>query len=217
VAVAAEPRLELKIHGRPGRVDGIVLLLHGGKSRSTAPVRRTNLAAARMRPFGAAILRRSGPAAIGVALLRYRYQGWNEPAEHPVPDAEWALDEIARLYAPAPVVLVGHSMGGRTALRVAGHPAVTAAAALAPWLPEGEPVAQLAERSVLIAHAPDDRITDPVASHDYAVRAKPIAGDLEYRTMPEGGHTMVRGAAAWHRMVADFAVAHVPVGSPRVS
>ena len=213
MAVAADPRLELKIPGRPDRLDGIVLLLHGGKATSQAPVRRTSLAAARMRPFATAIARHSGPAAIGAGLLRYRYQGWNEPRADPVQDAFWALEEIGRLYAPAPVVLVGHSMGGRTALRVAGHPTVTAVAALAPWVPEGEPVAQLAGRAVLIAHADDDRVTDPAASHDYAVRAKPIAGRLEHRGFEAGGHAMLRGAAAWHRMVAEFVTEQVPVSA----
>jgi dienelactone hydrolase len=213
VAVAADPRLELKIPGTPGRVDGIVLLLHGGRSSSQLPVRRTSLAAARMRPFGAAILRRGGPAAIGVGLLRYRCQGWNGSRADPVSDALWALDEIGRLYRPAPVVLVGHSMGGRTALRVAGHPAVTAVAALAPWLPEGEPAAQLAGRAVLIAHAEDDRVTDPAASHDYAERAKPLTDQLEYRSFARGGHAMLRGAAHWHRMVAEFAAQHMPAAA----
>ena len=209
MAVAADPRLALKIPGTPDRLGGIVLLLHGGKSSSQTPVRRTSPAAARMRPFGAAIRRHSGPEAIGAGLLRYRYQGWNAPRADPVRDALWALDEIGRRYRPVPVVLVGHSMGGRTALRVAGHASVIAVAALAPWLPEGEPVAQLAGRAVLIAHAVDDRVTDPAASHDYAVRAKPIAARLEYRSFAEGGHAMLRGAAQWHRMVADFVAEQV--------
>lgn len=214
MAGAVEPRLELKIPGRPDRLDGIVLLLHGGKATSQARVRRTSLAAARMRPFGTAITRHEAPAAIGVGLLQYRYQGWNGSRTDPVRDAFWALDEIGRIYAPAPVVLVGHSMGGRTALRVAGHPAVTAVAALAPWVPEGEPVAQLAGRAVLIAHAEDDRVTDPALSHDYAVRAKPIAARLEYRSFPEGGHAMLRGAAAWHRLVAEFVAEQVTASAP---
>lgn len=214
MAGAVEPRLELKIPGRPDRVDGIVLLLHGGKATSRARVRRTSLAAARMRPFAAAIARHDGPDAIGAGLLRYRYQGWNGSSTDPVHDALWALDEIERIYAPAPVVLVGHSMGGRTALRAAGHPAVTAVAALAPWVPEGEPVAQLAGRAVLIAHADDDRVTDPAGSLDYAVRAKPIAARLEHRSFPEGGHAMLRGAAAWHRMVAQFVAEQVSASAP---
>ncbi|WP_438949092.1 LLM class flavin-dependent oxidoreductase, partial [Streptomyces harbinensis] len=40
---------------------------------------------------------------------------------------------LAARLGPVPVVLVGHSMGGRAALRAAGHPAVTGVVALAPW------------------------------------------------------------------------------------
>lgn len=183
---------------------GAVLVLHGGRETSTAPVRPMNLAALRMRPFAGAILRRDADLPIVVGRLSYRVRGWNGAAEDPVVDARWALGEIQREFGSLPVLLVGHSLGGRTALRVAGHEAVFAVAALAPWLPPGEPVEQLRGRNLLIAHAPDDRVTDPAASRAYARRAESVAEHVEYRLMPRGRHSMLRGAGEWHRLVADF-------------
>ena len=49
-----------------------------------------------------------------------------------------------------PVVVLGHSMGGRTACRVADHDLVRGVVALAPWLPPGESVADLLAEDGLI-------------------------------------------------------------------
>ncbi|MGR4852480.1 alpha/beta fold hydrolase [Streptomyces sp. LARHCF252] len=51
-------------------------------------------------------------------------------------DARRALGELARRAGDVPVVLVGHSMGGRAALRAADAPQVRAVPALAPWCPD---------------------------------------------------------------------------------
>ncbi|MFJ3510240.1 hypothetical protein [Streptomyces luteogriseus] len=49
----------------------------------------------------------------------------------PVPDTLEALEALARLAGPVPIVFVCHSMGGGAALRAAGHPQVRALLALA--------------------------------------------------------------------------------------
>ena len=197
---------ELSFRGSTDRWSGAVLLLHGGQANSRTAVGRLNPALVRMWPFATAIERRVGAPDIGIALLRNRYRGWNGADADPVADAMWALDEIARRHGPVPVVLIGHSMGGRAALRAAGHASVTSVAALAPWVTERDPVEQLAGREVLIAHAERDRITDPAASRAYALRAEPVAAHVEYHSVPGGDHAMLRGAAGWHRMVASFVV-----------
>jgi alpha-beta hydrolase superfamily lysophospholipase len=200
---------ELAFRGAADRWSGAVLLLHGGQANSRAAVGRLNPALVRMWPFATAVERRAGAAEVGIALLRNRYRGWNGAAADPVADALWALDEIARRHGPVPVVLVGHSMGGRAALRAAGHASVTSVAALAPWIVEGDPVEQLAGRDVLIAHAERDRGTDPAASRAYARRAEPVAAHVEFRSVAKGDHAMLRGAAGWHRMVASFVAARL--------
>ncbi|MFI5909348.1 hypothetical protein [Dactylosporangium sp. NPDC051541] len=56
-----------------------------------------------------------------------------------------------------PVVLVGNSLGGRAACWEAGDPSVTGVVGIAPWLPEGDPVEQLAGRTVLVLPGDRDR------------------------------------------------------------
>ncbi len=197
--VLSTPRL-------PGPMVGAVLLLHGGKARSAERTRPTSLAVARMRPFAAEIGRLAGRNGIGAFLLRDRLRGWNGAAAEPVVDALWALERIEQRYGPIPVVLLGHSMGGRAALRAAGRPSVRGVVALAPWLPEAEPVGQLRGRSVLIAHGDADRVTDPALSLAYAQRAQAEGIDLEYRVIPRGDHAMLRSARVWHALAARFAV-----------
>jgi dienelactone hydrolase len=100
-------------------------------------------------------------------------------------------------------------MGGRAALRAAGHPRVAGVLALAPWIPAGEPVEQLRGRAVLIVHGDADRMTDPALSLAYARRAQAEGFDVEYRRIPGGDHAMLHSAAAWHAVAADFVVRSV--------
>jgi hypothetical protein len=94
-------------------------------------------------------------------------------------------------------------MGARAAFRAAGHPAVSAVAGLAPWLPPQEPVAQLAGRRVLLAHGTLDIVTRPAETWAYAERARSVTevATIEVRG---GEHAMLRRAALWHRLAADF-------------
>jgi pimeloyl-ACP methyl ester carboxylesterase len=88
-----------------------------------------------MVPFARFLHRHEGGHGMSVRILRYRYRCWDEPKLHPVQDARWALTQLYNQHPDASIVLLGHSMGGRAALRVADHPAVTAVCALAPWIP----------------------------------------------------------------------------------
>ncbi len=138
-----------------------------------------------------------------VSRPRYRVRGWNGELASPVQDLGRRLDEIGARFGAVPVVLIGHSMGARAAFRVAGHPAVTAVAGLAPWLPPTEPVGQLAGRRVLLAHGTADRITSPGETWAYAERARSVTevATIEVRG---GEHTMLRRAPLWHRLAVEF-------------
>ena len=133
--------------------------------------------------------------------MRFRVRGWNGAEASPVRDLTGLLTRSAPAVAQ-PVVLVGHSMVGRAALRAAGHPLVTPVAA-APSLPPGEPVDQLTG-VVLLAHASDDRVVRPADTWAYAERAGAVA-EVAAIELRNGDHAMLRRARLWHAIAARFA------------
>lgn len=185
-----------------------VLLLHGGRSVSREPSRPGQLAALRMRPFVRPLVWALPEPGLLVARVRYRYRGWNGEAADPVDDTRRALAELAGLTGGIPVVLVGHSMGGRAALHAAGHPLVRAVVGLAPWWPPGEPVAPLRGRDVLALHGGRDRVTSGEASWDLVRRARELDGTRAGALAVAGdGHAMLRRAALWHHTTASAVAA----------
>jgi alpha-beta hydrolase superfamily lysophospholipase len=199
-----EPQPTLAVQSAAGSTHAVAIVLPGGRADSFELAQSRHLSAVRMRPFARALHRAGREAGLTVALLRYRYRGWNGAEMSPVADAEWALDQMHARHGDVPVALVGHSMGGRTALRVAGDDSVRGIAALAPWLPDGEPVDQLSGCGVLIAHGTADRVTSPRASQRYAERARTVAAKVDYVAVGGEGHAMLRHAPTWHRLVARF-------------
>lgn len=202
--IERKPLLRITTRGEAAR--GVVLLLHGGRVSSRSSVRRGNLTVVRMRMFAPSILAAAGDAGIAVAVLRNRYRGWNGRDADPVADALWALREIERRCGAVPVVIVGHSMGGRAALRVAAEPAVRGVVALAPWLPADEPIAQLAGRTVLIAHGDRDSVTSADDSLAYVRRIADVAERVCFWRVPGGRHAMLERPVHWHGLVRDFAL-----------
>jgi predicted esterase len=187
---------------RRAPVRGVVLVMHGGRVSSTEPVGAWQLAVLRVAVLARAIRARLGGHGLVVASLQFSVRGWNGAEESPVADAAWALERLAGRF-DVPTALVGHSMGARTAIRVAGHEQVRGVVALAPWLPAGEPVAQLAGRRLAIAHGTADRVTDPRLSLAYARRAEPVADRVVHRRVEGDGHAMLRRPASWHRFAAE--------------
>lgn len=184
---------------------GIVVVAHGGQSASLAPTAPAQPAVLRMIPVAAAIRHALQGSGAVVCRPRFAVRGWNGALASPVPDLHRILDELVSQYGPVPIVMIGHSMGGRAVLRCAGHPAVTAVAGLAPWLPPGEPAGQLAGRRVLLVHGTADHMTDPRETWAYARRARAVT-DVATIEIPGGDHAMLRQAHRWHQIAADFAV-----------
>lgn len=184
---------------------GIVVVAHGGQEVSTKPTTAVQPAVLRMVPIARAIGNALSDAEIRVLRPRFTVRGWNEDAASPVGDLVAVLDGIrARYGSTVPVTLVGHSMGARAALRAAGHPSVRAVAALAPWVPPGEPVAQLSGRRVLLAHGDRDKITRPRDTWAFAERARAVTQVTAIEVSADG-HAMLRRAALWHALAAEFA------------
>ena len=143
------------------------------------------------------IARAAQEAGVSTWLLRFSRRGWNGGADR-IADARRGLDDVRRELGDVPVVLLGHSMGGRTAVHVADDPNVLGVVALAPWLPPGESVAALAGKSLYAAHGRRDRITS--AARHRGVRASGSRGGraAEFRDMGPLGHYLLRGRRAWN-------------------
>jgi dienelactone hydrolase len=195
---------ELSIWHARGETKAVVLVLHGGTELSTAPVSRWKLAYLRMIPLARALHRAGARDGLEVRLMRNRLYGWNAPELDPVSDARWALERIRAEHPGLPIVLVGHSMGGRVALQVADDPAVTGVCALAPWTPPGEPVDAVAGRAVLIAHGTQDKMTDPADSRLFAERALSVASRLIRFEIGREGHAMLLRSSVWTRLMCAF-------------
>jgi pimeloyl-ACP methyl ester carboxylesterase len=189
-----------------GPVRVVALVLHGGAEAGLRDVRPWGLAYLRMLPVARAIHRVAGRHGVEVRLVRNRVRGWNEPELHPVADARWALERIRAERPGTRVLLVGHSMGGRAALRVADDPAVTAVCALAPWTPEGEPAEPVRGRDVVIVHGVLDRITKPSESYAYARRARSHAARVARAEVLADGHAMLCRPGVWNRLASACAL-----------
>lgn len=194
----------LHVHPAQDTTRAVVLVLHGGKAVSTEPSQDRHLSVARLVPFARQIHQHSAAYGVATWRVRYRYRGWNGHEASPVQDARWALDEVRREHGDIPVVLLGHSMGGRTALRVADDPAVRSVVALAPWLNDGDPVLPARGRRIVIAHAPRDRWTSPVASAHWAEQAAVLAERMVYIRVRRAGHFMLRRASVWKNLATSF-------------
>ena len=183
---------------------GVVLVAHGGQASSTEPTFALQPAVLRMIPVAAAIRQAVRGSGALVRRPRFRVRGWNGARACPVGDLNDVLDALAAEFGSVPVVLVGHSMGARAAVRAAGHPAVSAVAGLAPWLPPGEPAAQLAGRRVLLAHGTADSITSPPETWAFVEQARAVA-EVTAVEVRDGDHPMLRRARLWHAIAAEFA------------
>jgi len=205
---------QLTTYDAPGRPRALVLMLHGGKQRSSQPVTGRSASWRRCLVMQRSIARQAQDAGVSTWLLRYGVVGWNDPRRpSPVPDARWALDQVRARIGDVPVVLLGHSMGARTAVHVADDPLVTGVVALAPWLPEGEPVRRLADRHLVAAHGRGDRITSYAATRQYVARARTVAASAEMVDMGRIGHYMLREVPTWNRLAVDRSLRILGLGS----
>ncbi len=196
----------LTIAPLPADVSALVLMLHGGAEHGHRPVDDRSLAYRRTRAMFTAVAPRFAGAGVGTALLRFTVKGWNEshgaePA--PVTDARAAIDHLRGQHPGLPVVLLGHSMGARTAARVADAEGVVGVVGLAPWLPSGDPVEPLRDRHLVAAHGRKDRITSARHTRIFVERAGAVAASARFVDMGMLGHYMLRGARTWNEVAVS--------------
>jgi acetyl esterase/lipase len=172
-----------------------VLVFHGGMVRSELPEWVVDPGYLRVLWVYSHLVRTLALRRVVVSLVRNRLMGWNGldgATPDPVLDARHVLDRIVAADPDAPIVLVGHSMGGRTAVSVADHPNVVGVVALAPWIEPGDSVLPLVGRSLFVVHGTIDGSTSPANSLEFA-RAARAAGVPVARVEVKGvGHAMVR-------------------------
>lgn len=189
-------------------VGGVVLLLPDGQ---VASGRGASLRAhAALLPLGRRLAGAGRDEGLVAHVVRYRGRGWNGTDAQLAADAAWSVAEAVRRYGDVPICLAGHGMGGRAALRSAGHAAVDAVLALAPWLPEDdvaaepEPVRQLVGRKVLIVHGTNDARTDPELSYRLAERVKKANRDTCRFEVHSDGHALRQYRDEINALATDF-------------
>ena len=194
----------LSFDAEPADARAVALVLHGGRARSRARARSRQLAVLRMKPFATGLARAGERHGLVVARLLFRVRGWNGEHRDPVADAEWALGRLAERFPGLPTGLVGHSMGGRTAIYAGGFPTVRSVVGLAPWVEPGDPSAQLAGRRVLFVHGDGDRMTSPAASLELARQLQGVAESIDYVSLRAGKHAMLQRPGLWHDLATGF-------------
>lgn len=192
------PRLDL-IHGGAGSGD-LIVVTHGGQQKSLDDAHERRPSLLRMWPFVAAA-HAAAPEA-SVALLRYRFRGWNGADAHAMADLRNVLDELPT--SVGRIVLVGHSMGGRVVLRCGDDPRVVGVLALAPWLPDGEPTTDLRGRVVVTAHGLQDTLTDPRATARYVERLRRQGAQVAELAVEGETHGLLHRHGDWDELVRRF-------------
>jgi pimeloyl-ACP methyl ester carboxylesterase len=181
---------------------GIVLMLHGGAKTGLKPVGGRSASLRRTTAMRDVLEPKVLGHGLSLWLLRFGVRGWNAglgPEPSPVPDARWALDQAAEMHPGTPVVLLGHSMGARTAVHVADHPNVVGVVGLAPWLEPSDPVRMLTGRHFIAGHGSRDKITSARMTRAFVDQAHGVAASSEFVDMGRLGHYMLARPDDWNR------------------
>jgi dienelactone hydrolase len=205
--VTAVPKL-VPVH-EPSSPEGVVLVLHGGASRGPqVPVDARQLSVLRMIPTARAVSRAS--RRLSVHRLLNSYRGWDE-SHTPLQDTRWALDQLQDRHPGVPVGLVGHSLGGRTALLAAATPGVLSVVALNPWVYPTDD-ADLTGRRVLIVHGDSDRVASMAKARTVA-RNLTRTASVEFVEILGGKHAMIAHGREYDARAAAFMVATLLSGA----
>lgn len=211
--VAVVPTADLRWDSTPPSPAAAVLVLHGGQEHSTLPAGWWQLPVLRMLPIARNVVR-AGDGRLAVVRLRYAVRGWNDDAG-PVRDTRRALDTIATRYPGVPLVLVGHSMGGRVALTLMGDERIAAVVGLAPWIERSDTYTAHEGLRLLVIHGLRDRITSPKASRALVERLQGQGRQASFVGVTGEKHAMLHRLRTWDRLTAAFvtAVAGLTSGS----
>ena len=159
----------------------------------------------------AAALRRRLGRGVEVRRVQYRLRGWNSPRFDAVRRRQTSvLDAVRHRFEPKSIVLVGHSMGGRVAARLAAG-----GQASARWsrLRRGGRATTVisfpSSTRLLVVHGTADTRTDPESSRVQTLRARQRGLDAQWVGLEGAGHSMLRPYFEWHRRTTDFVADHI--------
>jgi pimeloyl-ACP methyl ester carboxylesterase len=139
------------------------------------------------------LVRRIAPRlpALAFVEVKYRVRSWRR-FEECVEDAREGLERVGG----APVALVGFSMGGAVATRVADDARVQAVVGVCPWLPDELDVSPLAGKRLAVVHGSLDRAlpgipgVSPKLSRRGYERALAVGANGEYVSVRGGLHAL---------------------------
>ena len=106
-------------------------------------------------------------------------------------EARLAIDEMRRAHGTVPIVLVGISMGGRTAVRIADEDDVVGVVGLVPWLPSDESPAPLAGKHLRVGYAGLDRLCTWDSMKEFLAAARGVAASVSTKNVGPDVHGMV--------------------------
>ena len=179
----------------------MVLVLHGGSADSAVATTWRDLAVLRLRPVARTVARQV--AGTAVYRLRFSVRGWNGDGAAALRDARWALANLRSAHPGTPIVVLGHSMGGRVAALLGGDAEVVGIVLLAPWVPSGDPAEHLAGVHVVMVQGGRDRTIPLATTQPWISHAEHTGTHLHRTVLPWGEHTMVLRFRVWHRLAAD--------------
>jgi dienelactone hydrolase len=147
--------------------------------------------------------------------VRYRVKSWKQ-LDRCVEDARAAIEELAARRT----LVLGFSMGGAVAARVASEPSVETVLGLAPWFPDRLPLEPLRGRRLRVLHGSLDRWlpgipgVSPALSRRGFDRALALGASGEYTLIPGAVHGValrahwgrpvpLPRARTWERLVAE--------------
>lgn len=189
----------------PAGAEGVVIVLHGGASRTQGTrVSPAQLSVVRMIPIAQRVAR-TGRGRLAVFRLLNSVRGW-DASPTPLDDARWALEQVRQRLGDLPVCLIGHSLGGRAAILSSAEPAVHSVIALAPWVYPQDGRVQATGRRILIVHGTDDRVASP-ARAEAAARLLRTSAQVSLVWVEGGKHSMLSHRDEFDGLAADFAAA----------
>lgn len=178
-------------------------MLPGGTDHSYRPFSPWQASALRMYPFSVSIRARFGRS-VAVHDVRYRVYGWNGEQASPMAYAREALDDLTAKHPGVPVVLIGHSMGGRVGARLAADERVRGLLALAPWWQFADWRHIHDEVRVLALHGTADTRTLARRTEKGIAELVARGMDATFHPIRGGDHPMLDNLGIWHRSALDF-------------